>query len=129
MLSLMLILRCLLIVALCFDTSVSQWSASAMAIMQVQRMGGTESHDSKVSIQGNTDCEKRGGSDETRSEAHHGYTCDLGWACCPCAFPIATFPLTTVFAVRRQVYVPSAPRSAASSPQRDSARLFRPPIG
>lgn len=123
-----LLMRCLLIVALCFDTGVSQWTASAMAMTEVQQAANLQRNASATSVQDDADCETREGMGE-KTPAHHDCTCDLGSTCCACAFPVATVTHAIAFAARHELSDQPAPRSVPPSPLRDSARVFRPPIG
>ncbi|MBF6024860.1 CopL family metal-binding regulatory protein [Lysobacter niastensis] len=125
--SLPLLLRCLLIVALCFDTGVSQWTASAMAMTEIQQ-AANPLRSATASVQDDEDCESPDLQVEG-SAAHHDCTCDAGSTCCACAFPAATITHAIAFAARHELSDQPAPRSVLPSPLRDSARVFRPPIG
>ena len=123
-----LLMRCLLIVALCFDTGVSQWTASEMAIAEAQQAASPQ-RSASASVQDDEDCESPEEGQGERSAAHHDCTCDAGSTCCACAFPAATITHAIAFAARHELSDQPAPRSAPPSPLRDSARVFRPPIG
>lgn len=120
-------MRCLLIVALCLDMGVSQWTASSMAVSEAQQAANP--HHS-ASVQDDEDCEDDA-PQSGKGSSHHDCNCDPGSACCACAFPVATIIHTVPlpFAARHVLSAQPAPRSVFPVARRDNTRVFRPPIG
>ncbi len=119
------LLRCLLIVALCFDVSVSQWTASAMAVSEAQEAAVP---DQTTAALVEEDCETD--TRQTGKErSHHDCDCDLGSGCCGCAFPTAVIVYAVPFAAQHLLATRPIAPSAASLRLPESAGVFRPPIG
>ncbi len=116
-----LLIRCLLIVALCYDMSVSQWTASAMAVTEAQLASDPER---KAAGQDDQDC-LSDQSQKGRGASHSDCDCGLGAACC--AFPIVAITHVVLFATQ-PVSDPPMPRGTPLAPLRGSTRVFRPPI-
>ena len=117
------LLRCLLIVALCFDVGVVQWRASAMAVSEAQQAA-----DQSQTAAADEDCET-----DTRQawddQSHHDCDCDLGSGCCGCAFPAAVIVYSVPFSA--QHLLATRPLAPPAVPLRlpERTRVFRPPIG
>ena len=117
------LLRCLLIVALCFDVGVAQWRASAMAVSEAQQAA-----DATQTAALGEDCET-----DTRQAGEpgsdHDCDCDLGSRCCGCAFPAAVIVYSVPFSA--QHLLATRPLAPSVVPMRlpERTRVFRPPIG
>lgn len=121
-----LLMRCLLIAALCFDVGVSQWTASMMAVTEAQQASSPERI---ASAQDEEDCDDEATLGQPDASRHDG-ECDLGSACCvACAFPVAAIIHAVPFGAQHVLVDQPAPRSVHPAIQRDNTRVFRPPIG
>src|SRR3546814_12777965 len=81
-----LIMRCLLIAALCLDVGVAQWTASVMAVTEAQQSSTPQPGASVVNTDGCDDGASQGSPDTS----HHDDECDSGSAsCAACVFPVA----------------------------------------
>lgn len=122
MFSYALLIRCLLIVVLCYDLSVSQWTASAMAATEAQLASDPQRKDAGQDDKDCLDSPAQNG----KSASHNDCDCGLGAACC--AFPISAITHAILFATQPLSDQPM-PRGTPLVPLRGSARVFRPPIG
>src|SRR3546814_1005281 len=73
-----LIMRCLLIAALCLDVGVAQWTASVMAVTEAQQSSTPQPGASVVNTDGCDDGASQGSPDTS----NHEDECDSGSACC-----------------------------------------------
>ena len=122
--SLALILRYLLIVALCWDGSASLWRASAMAVTDVQHASLINGDAVAVDEQ----CEDHAGHDQTGAVSDD-CNCGLDSECCACAFTVATITHTVPFAARHRTSDLSPVHFGTLVALDDYGRVFRPPIG
>lgn len=116
-----LLMRCLLIVSLCFDLGVSQRAATVMAASEARQATSAD----RVA-QNDVDCAED--APQGGNGAPHHYNCD-GSACCACAFPVATITHMVPFAARYALANQPALRSILPTALGENARVFRPPIG
>ena len=120
-----LLLRCLLIVTLCLDGSLSLWSSSAMALHEVQQAvdSGTQ-----TALAADEDCEEGAAAAERGS--HEDCDCGSGSACgCACVFPVAAITHPLPFMAQHALTSQPAPLSLAAEPSSTITPVFRPPIG
>ncbi|GAB2626829.1 hypothetical protein GCM10027191_24330 [Novilysobacter erysipheiresistens] len=121
-----LIMRCLLIAALCLDFGVAQWTASAMAVTEAQQPSIQEHNASAENAEDCDDGAPQGSSD---TSSHEG-ECDSGSACCAaCVFPVAAIIHAVPSGAKHLLVDQPRPRSIHLAVQRDNGRVFRPPIG
>ena len=121
-----LIMRCLLIAALCLDFGVAQWAASSMAVTEAQQPSTPQD---SASIANADDCDD-GASQGSPDTSNHEGECDSGSACCAaCVFPVAAIIHAVPFGAKHLLVDQPQPRSIHLAVQRDNGRVFRPPIG
>jgi hypothetical protein len=122
-----LLLRCLLIVTLCLDGSLSLWSSSVMAVAEVRHAAA----DATAAVAAETDdvdCADAGTSDQSGA-AHEDCDCGVGACGCFCLLSFAAIthavPFTAQHTLAIQPVLPSPPHVPLSA----RTAVFRPPIG
>jgi hypothetical protein len=128
-----LLLRCLLIVTLCLDGSLSLWSSSAMAANQARHAAASvtapalaEADDAECA-----DTSEGAGSQPGRpGAAHEDCDCGVGTCGCPCLFSVAAtithaVPFMALHTLATQPVMPSP----SHVPLNTRTAVFRPPIG
>src|SRR3546814_9841483 len=103
-----LIMRCLLIAALCLDVGVAQWTASVMAVTEAQQSSTPQPGASVVNTDGCDDGASQGSPDTS----NHEDECDSGSACCAaCVFPVAAIIHAVPFGATHLLVDQPRPRS------------------
>lgn len=120
----LLMMRCLLIVALCLADGLSAWNFGAMAVTRAQH-ASTADHDA---VAGGEDCEDSA-SQDGKSASHSDCDCSLSSACCTCAFPVAAMIHAMPFFSAQHLTDQPVTRSVVLAALGDNAHVFRPPIG
>lgn len=118
------LLRCLLIVTLCLEGSMSLWASSAMAVDNAREVGAASQTTSAVSDQDCEDQASQGGGDAT----HHECDCTSAGCTCACVFPVVAIVHVPFAARHLLASVPAVP-SRAPVVLTATTRVFRPPIG
>jgi hypothetical protein len=131
-----LLLRCLLIVALCLDGSVGVWRATAMAAEGAGHAVTTAPRTDSQSVQlasdsvADQDCEDPGASPRSAQSSEHG-DCDCTKSDCSCACAFTGIAFTHVVPFAAQ-HIPSAEPGVILRPETArevTSTVFRPPIG
>lgn len=118
------LLRCLLIVTLCLEGSMSLWASSAMAGDITRDVGEASQATSAI---GGQDCEDQAAQGESGA-AHHECDCTSTGCTCACMFPVVAIFHVPFAAQHLLATVPAVP-SRAPMMVTATTRVFRPPIG
>lgn len=119
-----ILLRCLLIVTLCLEGSMSLWASSAMAVDNAREVGVASQATSAVS---DRDCEDQASQGESDA-AHHECDCTSTGCTCACVFPVVAIlhvPFAAQHLLASVLVVPSRAPVVVTA----TTRVFRPPIG
>lgn len=120
------LLRCLLIVTLCLEGSLSLWSSSAMAVERIEHLATASP---APAVEADEDCDD-GTSREGSGASHDDCDCGSGSGClCACAFPLLAVTHTVPFAAQHLLASQPAVLEQTSVALATTARVFRPPIG
>jgi hypothetical protein len=117
-----ILLRCLLIVTLCLESSLSLWASGAMAVERAAHAATADRPDASG------DCEDDA-SPEQKGAPHEDCDCGAGSGCaCACMLPVFASASTVPFSAQHLLADrPAVLRQTTAAPA-VAARVFRPPI-
>jgi hypothetical protein len=127
-----LLLRCLLIVTLCLDGSVSVWAASVTAVNKAQlAIAAAGAVPTTALADTESDCEDGDATTSRHPQSHDDGDCDcgIGTCGCMCIFSVAAISHSVPFMAQHALASPPAVRSTPHAPLDMRTPVFRPPIG
>lgn len=121
-----LLLRCLLVVTFCFESSLAQWASTSMALDNAHQVAATEQTRAAAIHQGCGD----DGSHEEGDAVHPDCDCGAGCMCaCACAFLAVAIAQSLPFAPAHVLAITPLVSSRAPASLFATTGIFRPPIG
>lgn len=122
-----LLLRCLLIVTLCLDGSLSLWTASVTAVTQIQHAVAAGERTTQAALDEAADCEDEGRGQGAQS--HEDCDCSSGGCECLCIFSIAAITHSVPFLAQHALTTKPTAWPPSHVPLSTRTPVFRPPIG